>query len=159
MEEPDSSKGIQVRAYTELSQTQCSLHFEPSNSLLWGSCPVHCEKVSSNPALYPPNASSTPSPCCDYQKCPRHYQVSLERQNPPIENCYRGREQARGSSEPAGGAHEPGKILRFQGRHRRNPFVGPFAGVPGLIATKIRRSICILVSNQCGSLQVRRAKV
>lgn len=36
MEEPDSSKGIQVRAYTELSQTQCSLHFEPSNSLLWG---------------------------------------------------------------------------------------------------------------------------
>lgn len=46
MEEPDPSKGIQVRAYTELSQTQCSLHFEPSNSLLWGAVLCILERLA-----------------------------------------------------------------------------------------------------------------
>ena len=49
-----------------VSHPCCYLHFEPDNSVLWGSF-VHCRTSRSIPGLYPPEKCH--SSCYDNQKC------------------------------------------------------------------------------------------
>lgn len=76
-----------------------------------GGCPVYCGVPSSIPGLCPPDASSTPSPSCDNQKCPR-----------------------RGQMSPAGESH-PGWAQRLQACGRKHAGCGPSA-YPVLACTR-----------------------
>lgn len=52
-----------------VSQPQLTQPLGPVILCLGGGCPVYYRVFSSKPGFYPLDASSTPTPSCDNQKC------------------------------------------------------------------------------------------